>query len=183
MLSDFASRIGLPPYVPRLNEWLQSLSGQLTVVAGGFLCYTSGLFSSLAAVVSMLFIVYYLLLDGQRIIMDSLKHIPEAQRSRVRRILDQSADAVSGYIMCNFMIRVNCGAALFVVVLAIPYANADSVHPRPHSGGWRNAWRSGPRTCRIVCQPIQESDSLVAQILQHAGDEEYDDFVHFATAL
>ena len=126
LLADLASRFGLTPYLPRLSEWLQSLSGQLTVVAGGFLSYTTGVLSAVSALISMLFIAFYLLLDGQRMIAALLQLFQPAQQPRVRRILAQSAGAVSGYIMGNVTISVICGAAVFVllVILRMPYAGA-----------------------------------------------------------
>ena len=126
LLADLVSRFGLTPYLPRLNEWLQSLSGQLTVVAGRFLSYTSGVLSLVAALISMLFIAFYLLLDGQQMISALLQLVPQAQRPRVQRLLGQSAGAVSDYIMGNVTISVICGVAVFVVlvVLRMPYAGA-----------------------------------------------------------
>jgi predicted PurR-regulated permease PerM len=113
-------------YLPRVQEWLQSMSGQMTVVAGGVLTYTTGVLNTLAALVTMFFIAYYLLLDEQRVIANLLKHVPPTQQSRVRRILDESAGAVSGYIMGDILISVICGVAVFVilVVLGVPYAGA-----------------------------------------------------------
>src|SRR4030095_12241432 len=101
-------------------------SGQLTVVAGGFLSYTTGVLSAVSALISMLFIAFYLLLDGQRMIASLLQLFQPAQQRRVRRILAQSAGAVSGYIMGNVTISVICGAGVFVllVILRMPYAGA-----------------------------------------------------------
>jgi predicted PurR-regulated permease PerM len=126
ILTDLAARFGFTSYLPRLQEWLQSLSSQLTVVAGGVLSYTTRLLNSFAALATMLFIAYYLLLDGQRVIANLLQHIPQAQRSRAQRILDQSAGAVSGYVTGDIFISVICGGAAFVVlmILGIPYAGA-----------------------------------------------------------
>ncbi len=126
MLTDLASRFGLTPYLPRLTAWLHSLSGQLTTVAGEFFSYTAALINSVAAMISMLFIAFYLLLDGQRMISALFQFVPEAQRPRARRILGQSAGAVSGYITGNVTISVICGVAVFVVlvVLRMPYAGA-----------------------------------------------------------
>jgi len=126
LLADLASRLGLTPYLPRLSEWLQSLSGQLTVVAGAFLSYTVGVLSFASALVSMLFIAFYLLLDGQRIISVILQFFPQAQRPRVQRLLGRSEDAISNYILGNVIISVICGVAVFVVlmVLRIPFAGA-----------------------------------------------------------
>lgn len=126
LLADLASRLGLTPYLPRLSEWLQSLSGQLTVVASAFLSYTVGVLSFASALVSMLFIAFYLLLDGQRIISALLQFFPQAQRPRVQRLLGRSEDAISNYILGNVIISVICGVAVFVVLmlLRIPFAGA-----------------------------------------------------------
>ena len=126
LLADLAGRFGLTPYLPRLNEWLQSFSGQLTVVARAFLSYTAGVLSFVSALVSMLFIAFYLLLDGQRIISALIRFVPQAQRPRAQRLLGQSADAIANYIMGNVSISVICGVAVFLVlvVLRMPYAGA-----------------------------------------------------------
>jgi len=126
LLADLASHLGLTPYLPRLNEWLQSLSGQLTVVAGAVLSYTAGVLSFVSALVSMLFIAFYLLLDGQRVLSFLLQFVPQAQRARLQRLLGHSADAISNYIMGNVTISVICGVAVFLVlvVLRMPFAGA-----------------------------------------------------------
>jgi predicted PurR-regulated permease PerM len=126
LLTDLASRYGLTAYLPRLNAWLHSLSGQLTTIAGEFFSYSAALINSVAAMISMLFIAFYLLLDGQRMISALFQFVPEAQRPRARRILGQSAGAVSGYILGNVTISVICGVAVFVVLvlLRMPYAGA-----------------------------------------------------------
>jgi predicted PurR-regulated permease PerM len=126
LLADLASRLGLTSYLPRLSEWLQSLSGQLTVVAGGLLSYTAGVLSLVSAQISMLFIAFYLLLDGQRIVSAILQFVPQAQRPRVQRLLGKSADAIANYIMGNVTISVICGVAVFfvLVLLRMPFAGA-----------------------------------------------------------
>ena len=126
LLADLASRLGLTPYLPKLNEWLQSLSGQLTVVVGTFLSYTAGVLSFVSALVSMLFIAFYLLLDGQRLVSALLRLVPLAQQPRLERLLRKSADAISNYVMGNVTISVICGVAVFLVlvVLRMPFAGA-----------------------------------------------------------
>lgn len=82
-LANLAGRLGLTPFLPKLSEWLQSLSGQLTEVAGRLLSYTAGALSGVSALVSMLFISFYLLLDGQRMATPLLQFVPQAQRPRL----------------------------------------------------------------------------------------------------
>ena len=126
LLANLASRFGLTPILPKLSEWLQSLSGQLTEVAGGLLSFTAGALSGVSALVSMLFIAFYLLLDGQRMVTPLLQFVPQAQRPRLQRLLGKAANAISNYITGNLTISVVCGVAVFVVlvILRMPYAGA-----------------------------------------------------------
>lgn len=126
LLGDLANHLGLTLDLPRLNEWLQSLSGQLTTVVGELLSYTAGALSLVSSLISMLFIGFYLLLDGQRTVDILLRLVPQAQRSRLQSLLGKSSDAISNYVTGNVIISVICGAAVFVVLvlLHMPFAGA-----------------------------------------------------------
>jgi predicted PurR-regulated permease PerM len=126
LLDDLVGRFGLTRYLPKLTEWLHDLSGQLTMVIGQSLSYTAALINGVTAFTSMLVIAYFLLLDGDRMVSALLGFVPAAQQPRARRILDQAAGAVSGYITGNVAISVICGVAVFVVLvlLKMPYAGA-----------------------------------------------------------
>src|SRR5262249_39214260 len=78
----------------------------------------------ITALVSVLLITFFLLLDGQRFVDAGLNLIPPAHRPRLRRILSQSARAVYGYISGNLAISLIAGVTSFVAMelLHVPYA-------------------------------------------------------------
>ena len=93
---------------------LFSASGQIAVSAAGFL----------AALATVLTLTFFLLLGGERYASAGVGLFPERHRPLVRRILGQSAGAISGYVTGNLAISVICGVTTFVVLLALgmPYA-------------------------------------------------------------
>ncbi len=103
----------------QLGEWARSLllsAGGLAVSAATFV----------TALVTILTLAFFLLLNPERFINVGLRLFAEPQRPRVRRLLRQSAEAVSGYITGNLAISLICGVTTFVVllVLGMPYPAA-----------------------------------------------------------
>jgi predicted PurR-regulated permease PerM len=89
-------------------------TGQIAVSAAGFL----------GALASVLTLTFFLILGSERYLNAGVGLFPEAHRPLVRRLLTQSAGAISGYITGNLAISVICGIITFVVllVLGMPYA-------------------------------------------------------------
>jgi predicted PurR-regulated permease PerM len=123
-LQQFADRYGLGGFVDSLREQLAALPGRLSGAAGPLLALASGIIGSITALLSILLITFFLLLDGQRFVDEGLNLIPQAHRPRVRRILGQSARAVYGYISGNLAISLIAGVTSFIVMelLHVPYA-------------------------------------------------------------
>ena len=100
----------------QLGEVLRNLfssSGQIAISAASFV----------AALATVLTLTFFLLLGSERYVNAGVGLFPEAHRPLVRRILGQSAGAVSGYVTGNLAISVICGVTTFVVllVLGMPY--------------------------------------------------------------
>lgn len=76
--------------------------------------------------VSILTLTFFLLLGRERFVNGTVQLFAEPQRPLVRRILQQSAGAVSGYITGNLAISFVCGVITFIVlvVLGMPYPAA-----------------------------------------------------------
>src|SRR5215217_3199157 len=93
---------------------LFSSTGAIAVGAAGFV----------AALASVLTLTFFLLLGSERYVNAGVGLFPEAHQPLVRRILGQSAGAVSGYVSGNLAISVICGVTTFVVLIALgmPYA-------------------------------------------------------------
>ncbi len=101
----------------QLGELVKNLfssSGQIAVSAAGFV----------AALATVLTLTFFLLLGSERYVNVGVGLFPEAHQPLVRRLLSQSAGAVSGYITGNLAISVICGVTTFVVllILGMPYA-------------------------------------------------------------
>jgi predicted PurR-regulated permease PerM len=113
-----------------LSERLAELPSQLAALARTFLLSAGGLAISAAtfvsALVTILTLAFFLLLNPERYMNVGLKLFAEPQRPRVRRLLEQSSGAVSGYITGNLAISFICGVLTFVVliVLGMPYPAA-----------------------------------------------------------
>ncbi len=113
-----------------LSERLAELPSQLATLARTFLLSAGGIAISAAtfvsALVTILTLAFFLLLNPERYVNVGLRLFAEPQRPRVRRLLEQSAGAVSGYITGNLAISFICGVLTFFVllVLGMPYPAA-----------------------------------------------------------
>ena len=125
-LEELATRYGVGGYVDALRAQAQELPGQLSVAAGPLLTVTRGIFGSVTALVSILLLTFFLLLDNDRFIEAGLTLFNPAQRPRLRRLLSQSANAIHGYVNGNLAISLIAGVASFVAMtlLGMPYAVA-----------------------------------------------------------
>jgi predicted PurR-regulated permease PerM len=129
-LEDFASRFGLGSLVDALVEQLGELPERLAQLVESFLLSAGGLLVGASEVVvafiTILLIAFFLLLESERFVNTGLQLFDEPQRPRVRRILNRSAGAVSGYITGNLTISLICGVGVYVVLLLLgmPYAAA-----------------------------------------------------------
>jgi predicted PurR-regulated permease PerM len=93
---------------------LLSASGQIAISVAGMI----------AALASVLTLTFFLLLGSERYANAGVGLFPERHQPLVRRILGQSAGAISGYVTGNLAISVICGVTTFVVLLILdmPYA-------------------------------------------------------------
>jgi predicted PurR-regulated permease PerM len=93
---------------------LLSASGQIAISLAGLL----------AALATVLTLTFFLLLGSERYVNAGVGLFPERHQPLVRRLLSQSAGAISGYITGNLAISVICGITTFVVLLLLgmPYA-------------------------------------------------------------
>jgi len=127
-LKDLGNLYGLGWVIDTLDQQLSELPSQLGQSVGSFLLSTGGLIESavgfVTAFITILVVAFFLLLDGERFVDLGLGLLAEPQRPRAWRILEQSAEAVSGYVTGNLAISLICGVAVYMVLalLGIPYA-------------------------------------------------------------
>src|ERR671910_315594 len=93
---------------------LLSASGQIAISVAGMI----------AALATVLTLTFFLLLGSERHVNAGVGLFSERHQPLIRRILSQSAGAISGYITGNLAISVICGVTTFIVlvILGMPYA-------------------------------------------------------------
>lgn len=83
-----------------------------------------GLVNSVFALVNILILSIFIVAGGRTWTEAALKLRPEAERERVRRILDSTANAVGGYVQGALTIALIAGVQAFIVmeILGVPFA-------------------------------------------------------------
>ncbi|MDP9372162.1 MAG: AI-2E family transporter [Chloroflexota bacterium] len=125
-LRSLAERFGLGEYYDTLRAQLATLPERAGALARPLVAFLGGLATGVTAFISILLLTFFLLLDGERFVNAFLQLFNPAQHPRLRRLLGQSAGAVSGYITGNLTISLIAGVTTFIVltVLRMPYAVA-----------------------------------------------------------
>jgi predicted PurR-regulated permease PerM len=129
-LKALAHQHGLGWLFERISDQLGDIRSQLGKAVNNFLSSTGDVIVSaagfVAALVTVLTITFFLVLGSERYLNAGVGLFAERHRPLVRRLLTQSAGAVTGYVSGNLTISVICGVVTFVVlvVLGMPYAGA-----------------------------------------------------------
>ena len=129
-LKGLARQHGLDWLFERISDQLGDLRRQLGKAVNNFLSSTGDVIVSaagfVAALVTVLTITFFLILGSEGYLNAGVNLFAERHRPLVRRLLTQSAGAVTGYVSGNLTISVICGVVTFVVlvVLGMPYAGA-----------------------------------------------------------
>src|SRR5215203_5411704 len=127
-IKGLAKQNGLGGLLERFSDQLDELRKQLGEVlqnllsaSGQIAISVAGLVAALATVLTLTF---FLLLGSERYVNAGVGLFPERHQPLVRRLLTQSAGAISGYITGNLAISVICGVTTFAVllILGMPYA-------------------------------------------------------------
>jgi predicted PurR-regulated permease PerM len=129
-LKGLAQQYGLGWVFERFSDQLDTIRSQLGETARNVLLSSGDIIVSaagfVAALVSVLTMTFFLLLGSERYLNAGVGLFAEAHRPLVRRLLKQSAGAVTGYVTGDLAISAICGVTTFVVlvVLGMPYAAA-----------------------------------------------------------
>jgi predicted PurR-regulated permease PerM len=127
-LKGLAKQNGLGGFLNRFSDQLDELRKQLGELLKNLFSASGqvavGLAGFVAALATVLTLTFFLLLGSERYVNAGVGLFPEAHQPLVRRLLTQSAGAISGYITGNLAISVICGVTTFVVllILGMPYA-------------------------------------------------------------
>src|ERR671911_2347877 len=127
-IKGLAKQNGLGGVFERFSDQLKTLRDELGELVRNLFSSTGaiaiGAAGFVAALATVLTLTFFLLLGSERYVNAGVGLFAEAHRPLVRRLLTQSAGAISGYITGNLAISVICGVVTFVVlvVLGMPYA-------------------------------------------------------------
>src|SRR5215216_5684175 len=127
-IKGIAKQNGLGGLLERFSDQLAALRDQLGQLLKNLFSSTGaiavGVAGFIAALATVLTLTFFLLLGSERYVNAGVGLFPEAHQPLVRRLLEQSAGAISGYITGNLAISVICGVTTFVVlvILGMPYA-------------------------------------------------------------
>jgi predicted PurR-regulated permease PerM len=127
-IKGLAKQNGLGGLFERFSDQLKTLRDELGELVRNLFSSTGAIAVSIAGLVAalatVLTLTFFLLLGSERYVNAGVGLFPEAHRPLVRRLLTQSAGAISGYVTGNLAISVICGVTTFVVllILGMPYA-------------------------------------------------------------
>jgi predicted PurR-regulated permease PerM len=127
-IKGLAQQNGLGGLFERFSDQIKDLRDELGALLRNIFSSTGAIAVSaagfVAALATVLTLTFFLLVGSERYVNAGVGLFPEAHRPLVRRLLEQSAGAVSGYISGNLAISVICGVTTFVVllILGMPYA-------------------------------------------------------------
>lgn len=95
-------------------------------LSGAALSVTKSVISIIAATVTIVFLTFFLLLEGRAWMERIYSLFPDRSQARWRRIGDEIYKTVGGYVTGNILISVIAGASITVVLLlmGVPYAVA-----------------------------------------------------------
>src|SRR5918993_1300691 len=108
----------------QLDELRKQLGGALQNLLSASGQIVVGVAGAVAALATVLTLTFFLILGSERYVNAGVGLFPEAHQRLARRLLSQSAGAISRYMTGNLAISVICGVTTFIVLLLLgmPYA-------------------------------------------------------------
>jgi predicted PurR-regulated permease PerM len=112
--------------VERVRQATSGGGGALVGGASTALAITQGVLTTIAAIVTVAFLTFFMVLEGPAWVERILAFVPPEERPRWRGVGQRIAQTVSGYVTGNLLISLIAGAASAValVICGVPYALA-----------------------------------------------------------
>ena len=113
--------------VEKVREQVQNGgAARILGLSGAALSVTKSIITLIAATVTIIFLTFFMLLEGGAWMERTYSLFPAHQQERVRRIGDDIYKTVGGYVTGNILISVIAGASATIVLLimGVPYAVA-----------------------------------------------------------
>jgi predicted PurR-regulated permease PerM len=127
-IKGLAKQNGLGGFLQRFDAQLADLRKQLGELLGNLFSASGQIAVSaasfVAALATVLTLTFFLILGSERYVNAGVGLFAQRHQPLLRRILEQAAGAISGYVSGNLAISMICGVTTFVVllILGMPYA-------------------------------------------------------------
>jgi predicted PurR-regulated permease PerM len=94
--------------------------------SGAALSVTKSVITVIAATITIVFLTFFMLLEGRAWVDRVYRLLPEASRPRWQRVGDEIYKTIGGYVTGNILISLIAGASITIVLLimGVPYAVA-----------------------------------------------------------
>jgi predicted PurR-regulated permease PerM len=108
----------------KVNQEAAKLPQQLSKSAGALGSVTVGVFTTIAQLITVLTIAFFLLLDGERLFRSAVRIFRPAQHASLEAMAAQIYSSVAGYVIGNLVISVVAGtvALATLLILGVPFA-------------------------------------------------------------
>jgi predicted PurR-regulated permease PerM len=108
----------------KLDEQAKKLPARLGDAAGALRDVTVGVFSAAVQLVTVLTIVFFLLLDGARLMDFLFRLMGPVRERRYRKVTNDIYRATAGYVAGNLLISIIAGTTTYIAlsILGVPFA-------------------------------------------------------------
>jgi predicted PurR-regulated permease PerM len=108
----------------KVNEEAAKLPQQLSKSAGALGSVTVSVFTTIAQLITVLTIAFFLLLDGERLFRAAVRIFRPAQHASLEAMAAQIYRSVAGYVIGNLAISVIAGSVALatLLILGVPFA-------------------------------------------------------------
>jgi predicted PurR-regulated permease PerM len=108
----------------KLTEQVRNLPSRLSDAAGALQAVTVGVFGAVVRLVTVLTIVFFLLLDGARLVDFGFRLLRPELRARYRSLAGDIYHATAGYVAGNLIISLMAGTITYgtLALLGVPFA-------------------------------------------------------------
>jgi predicted PurR-regulated permease PerM len=108
----------------KLTQQAQQLPSKLGAAAGTLRDVTVGVFSRFVQLFTILVLTFFFVKDGDRMLGFIYKQLPPVRARRFRKVASDISDAISGYVLGNFVISVLAALVTLATleILGVPFA-------------------------------------------------------------
>jgi predicted PurR-regulated permease PerM len=125
-IGDLLQRTNALEYVQTHQDQISAYAKGLSTPAAGVLV---GIATGIAGTATIFVLSYLMVLEGPRMVDSGLHLFRPRTATRIRRVAEDCARAITGYISGNLLISVICGVATYILLKAfgVPFAGLIAV--------------------------------------------------------